>query len=88
MTHSHPVIIQDEETRKSVDPQLTIGDLCQDFIERVIVQKQRGSEEITVLYKGGLYYFDVICKGFKPPYEMQEPEEGSNEAYWFGQKAH
>jgi hypothetical protein len=81
MTQS-PMVIQDEETRKAVDPQVTIGDLCIGALEDMVAGRI-DAQNFTILHKGGIYYFTVACTGYRPPYNMLDVSEGGK---WFGQR--
>lgn len=79
------MIIQDEETRRGVEPETTVADLCMDALQNMVTREQ-DSERFTVLHKGCIYFFDITCVGVKPPYEMYEPPEGDDGIYWCGQR--
>lgn len=83
---TRPIVIQDEQTRRAVDPGLTVGDLCMEAIQCMVNQNNE-TQRFTILKDGCIYYFDVTCVGIKPPYQMQQPESGTGDTFWFGQKA-
>ena len=78
------ILIQDETTRKAVDGQVTIGDLCMDSLKDMF-EDNSDTQRFTVLHKGAIYFFDITCAGIKPPYEMQGDADGPG-ALWFGQR--
>jgi hypothetical protein len=82
--NNRQMIMETDEVRTAVDESQTIGQLCHETIEEMM-ESQFDLKRFSVLYGGAIYNFDLICTGYKPPYQVQPYDPATGEARWFGQ---
>jgi hypothetical protein len=75
-----------EIERMAAHADQTVGDMCMGAMKAMVARNSE-AHRVAVAHKGSVYFFDVICVGIKPPYEMRDVDEGSGEVAWFGQRA-